>query len=151
MNIEKFLNSKNVLYLTIGLAFLCSLGYLCVSSYECLAVFVVSYFVCCNYIKNKVICLLISLFLANFVFSCSFTLKGRMFEGMGGLVNVGPVSNPLVAGEFNKVIEKAGKVAGEAAANAAADSGASDATQDEQREKAENEVKKAVVEEFSNF
>jgi len=151
MNIDKLLNSKNVLYLTVGLAFLCSLGYLCVSSYECLAVFIVSYFVCCNYIKNKVTCLLISLFLSNFVFGCSFTLKGRMFEGMGGLGSVGPVSNPLIAGEFNKVIQKAGEVAGKAAANAAANSGASDATQEEERENAENEVKKAVVEEFSNF
>lgn len=151
MNVDKLLNSKNVLYLTIGLAVLCSLGYLCVSSYECLAVFVISYFVCCNYIKNKVICLLISLFLANFVFGCSFTLRGRMFEGMGGLRKVGPVTDPLVAGVFNKVIEKAGKVSGESAANAAANSGASDATQEEEREKAENEVKNAVVEEFSNF
>jgi len=151
MNIDKVLNSKNVLYLTVGLAFLCSLGYLCVSSYECLAVFVVSYFVCCNYIKNRIICILISLFLSNFVFGCSFSLRGRLFEGFGGLVKVGPVANPLVAGEFNNVIEKAGKVAGNAAANAAANSGASEATQNEEREKAENDVKAAVVEEFSRF
>ena len=151
MNVDKLLNSKNVLYLTIGLAFLCSLGYLCVSSYECLAVFVVSYFVCCNYIKNRIICLLISLFLSNFVFGCSFSLRGRMFEGFGGLAKVGPVANPLVAGQFNDVINKVGEVAGEAAANAAANSGASDATQNEERKKAENEVKAVVVEEFSKF
>ena len=151
MNVDKLLNSKNVLYLTIGLAFLCSLGYLCVSSYECLAVFVVSYFVCCNYIKNRIICLLISLFLSNFVFGCSFSLRGRMFEGFGGLAKVGPVANPLVAGKFNAVINKVGEVAGEAAANAAANSGASDATQNEERKKAENEVKAVVVEEFSKF
>jgi hypothetical protein len=151
MNIDKFLHSKNVLYLTVGLAFLCSLGYLCVSSYECLAVFVVSYFVCCNYIKNRVVCLLISLFLSNFVFGCSFSLRGRLFESFGGLAKVGPVSNPLVAGEFNKIIEKAGKEAGEAAAEAAANSGASEATQLEEKEKAENKVKTAVVEEFSKF
>ena len=151
MNVDKFLNSKNVLYLTVGLAILCSLGYLCVSSYDCLAVFVVSYFVCCNYIKNRIICLLISLFLSNFIFGCSFSLKGRMFEGFGGLAKVGPVANPLVAGKFNDVINKVGEVAGEAAANAAANSGASDATQNEERKKAENEVKAVVVEEFSKF
>lgn len=151
MNIDKLLNNKNVLHLTIGLAILCSLGYLCVSSYECLAVFVVSYFVCCNYIKNRFVCLFISLFLSNFVFGCSFTLRGRMFEGMGGLGSIGPVVNPLVAGKFNGVIEKLGKVAGKAAANAAANSGASDATQNEERKKAENEVKAVVVEEFSRF
>ena len=50
MKVPKFLNNKNVLYLVIALAVLCSLGYLCVSSYECLAIFVVTYFICCNYI-----------------------------------------------------------------------------------------------------
>tara|TARA_B100000242_G_C42955154_1_gene442940 strand:- start:73 stop:528 length:456 start_codon:yes stop_codon:yes gene_type:complete len=151
MNVDKLLTNKNILYLTVGLAFLCSLGYLCVSSYECLAVFVVSYFVCCNYIKNRIICILISLFLSNFVFGCSFSLRGRLFEGFGGLARVGPVANPLVAGKFNGVIEKVGEAAGEAAADAAANSGASEATQKEEKEKAENKVKAAVVEEFSKF
>jgi hypothetical protein len=151
MNIDKLLTNKNILYLTVSLAFLCSLGYLCVSSYECLAVFVVSYFVCCNYIKNRIVCILISLFLSNFVFGCSFSLRGRFFEGFGGLSKVGPVSNPLVAGEFNGVVEKAGQAAGNAAASAAANSGASEATQNEERDKAENDVKAAIVEEFSRF
>lgn len=151
MNIDKLLTNKNILYLTISLAFLCSLGYLCVSSYECLAVFVVSYFVCCNYIKNRIVCILISLFLSNFVFGCSFSLRGRFLEGFGGLSKTGPVSNPLVAGEFNAVIQKAGEAAGNAAASAAANSGASEATQNEEREKAENDVTTAVVEEFSRF
>ena len=80
MKFEKLLSNKNVLYLVVALAILCSLGYVCVSSYECLAIFVIAYFISCNYIKNKVICLLIALFLSNFIFGCSMSFKGRFFE-----------------------------------------------------------------------
>ena len=146
MKFEKLLSNKNVLYLVVALAILCSLGYVCVSSYECLAVFVIAYFISCNYIKNKVICLLIALFLSNFIFGCSMSFKGRFFENFNGAL--GPVRNPHLAGEINKVVDAVGKEAGKAAAEAAANSGASKATQDEEEEKAKDKVERAAVEAF---
>ena len=150
MKVPKFLNNKNVLYLVIALAVLCSLGYLCVSSYECLAIFVVTYFICCNYIKNKIVCILVALFVSNFVFGCSMSLRGSLFEGYAN-PGISPVANPLVAGEFNGAIERISRKAGESAAKASANSGGSMATQEEERKEAEETVAKAAVEEFSNF
>ena len=146
MKFEKLLSNKNVLYLVVALAILCSLGYICVSSYECLAVFVIAYFISCNYIKNKIICLLIALFLSNFIFGCSMSFKGRFFENFNG--SLGPVRNTHLAGEMNKVVDAVGGAAGKAAAEAAANSGASKATQDEEEEKAKDKVERAAVEAF---
>ena len=147
MKVGKLLNNKNVLYLVVALAILCSLGYVCVSSYECLAVFAVAYFVCCNYIKNRIICLLVALFLSNFLFGCSMSLKGALFEGYSN-PSLSPVGNPRIAG---KIAEVAAAVAGEQAAEASANQGGSRATQEEEREEAEKNVKKAVTEEFRNL
>lgn len=145
MKLDKLLNNKNVLYLTVALAILCSLGYVCVSSYECLAIFVVAFFICCNYIRNKVVCLLLALFVSNFLFGCSMSLKGSFFEGFS---NVNPVRHTEIAGQIAAV---AGEVAGEKAAEAVAKQGASRATQEEEREETKEEVEKAVVEEMRNL
>ena len=141
------LNNQNVLYIVIALAIFCSLGYLCVSSYECLAVFVIVFFISCNFVKNKVICILIALFVSNFVFGCTMSLKGSLFEGYSN-PNFGPVNNPALAFTLEEVVEVAGAVAGEASATAAAKQGAGPETQQKERKSAEQEAKKKVIEQF---
>tara|TARA_B100000795_G_scaffold263841_1_gene243533 strand:- start:1343 stop:1795 length:453 start_codon:yes stop_codon:yes gene_type:complete len=143
MKIEKIINNQNVLYLVIALAVLCSLGYLCVSSYECLAIFAVVYFICCNYIKNKLICLSIALFVSNFVFGCSMTLRGSLLEGYS---NSNPVRDVQLAGLI-EMAENVGEAAGEKAAVAVAEQGASEATQEDVKEDTKELVKQAVVQE----
>merc|ERR1712166_1317883 len=107
MKLEKLLNNKNVLYLIIALAVLCSLGYLCVASYECLVVFVVVYFISCNYIKNKVLCIGIALFASNFLFGCTMSLKGSLLEGY---------TNPKYSSVYNTSLAGAiAEVAGDVA------------------------------------
>ena len=147
MKVEKLLKNKNILYLVISLAVLCSLGYLCVSSYECLAIFTVLYFICCNYIKNKILCIVIALFVSNFVFGCSMSLRGSFVEGYESGKN-GPVINTSLAG---KIAEAAGKVAQEKTEKAVAKQGASEATQKKEGEEANEEVKNKVVEELRNI
>ena len=84
MKIQKMLKSQNVLYAVIVLAILCALGFICVSSYECLAILAITYLIVSNYIKNKVVCLLISVFVANFVFGCKSSFKGLVLESFVG-------------------------------------------------------------------
>jgi hypothetical protein len=147
MKLEKLLNNKNVLYLVVALAVLCSLGYLCVSSYECLAVFAVVYFICCNYVKNKVICIVAALFVSNFLFGCSMSLHGSLMEGYANPEN-SPVTNPSIAGE---IAEVAGNAAAEEVEEAVAKQGGSEADQKVEGDKAKEEVKKAVVESLRNM
>ena len=84
MKIQKMLKSQNVLYAVIVLAILCALGFVCVSSYECLAILAITYLITCKYIKNKVVCLIISLFVANFIFGCKSSFKGLLLESFVG-------------------------------------------------------------------
>ena len=144
MKLEKLLNNKNVLYLIIALAVLCSLGYVCVSSYECLAVFVVAYFICCNYIKNKVLCIGIALFLSNFLFGCTMSLKGALFEGYAN-PKYSPVFNTTIAGEIAAV---AGEEARKETEKAVVNQGGSEASAKEAGEEAKENVETKVVEKF---
>ena len=75
------------------------------------------------------------------------SFKGKLFEGYSSGM-LGPVKNPHLAGELNKVVDAAGKEAGKAAAEASANSGGSQATQNEEKKKAEEKVKNAAVEAF---
>lgn len=150
MKLERLINNQNVLYLTIALAVLCSFGYVCVSSYECLVIFVILFFISCNFIKNKVVCILVALFVSNFIFGCRMTLKGSTFENFA--VN-DPVSNTQLAGVIDQVVRKvaheAGEKAGKKAAEAVADQGASENTQQKTEKEVKEEVEKEVIEEFS--
>tara|TARA_Y100000768_G_C23830496_1_gene611117 strand:- start:154 stop:606 length:453 start_codon:yes stop_codon:yes gene_type:complete len=150
MKVEKLLKNQNVLYLVIALAILCSLGYVCVSSYECLAIFAIVFFISCNFIKNKIVCILVALFVSNFVFGCSMSFKGSFFEGYSNPV-LSPVSNTTLAHKINNIVKVAGEKAGQAAAEASANQGGGPSSQQKERRKAAEEVKKAVVEEFSNM
>jgi len=147
MKLEKLLNNKNVLYFVVALAVLCSLGYLCVSSYECLAVFAVVYFICCNYVKNKIICIVTALFVSNFLFGCSMSFKGSLLEGYTNPKN-SAVTNPSLAGE---IAEVAGNAAAEQVEEAVAEQGGSEADQKVKGEEAKEEVEKAVVESLRNM
>ena len=147
MKLEKLLNNQNVLYLVVALAVLCSLGYICVASYECLAVFAVVYFISCNYIKNKIGCLVLALFVSNFVFGCSFSFRGSLLEGYSNPSH-SPVSNPVIAGEIAAV---AAETARKTTEEAVAKQGGSKATQKQEGEEAAEKVEKAVVEEMRNF
>ena len=144
MKLEKLLNNKNVLYLIVGLAVLCSLGYVCVASYECLAVFVVTYFICCNYIKNKVLCIGIALFLSNFLFGCTMSLKGSLLEGYAN-PKYSPVFNTTIAGEIAAV---AGEEARKETEKAVVKEGGSEATAKKAGEEAKEKVETKVVEKF---
>ena len=147
MKLEKLLNNKNVLYLVVALAVLCSLGYLCVASYECLAVFIVSYFITCNYIKNKVLCIGISLFVSNFLFGCTMSFKSSLLEGY---VNpkYSAVHNTSIAGEILAVAEAAGEEARKETEKAVVKQGGSVSTAKEEGEKVKEKVETKVVEKF---
>jgi hypothetical protein len=144
MKLQKLLNNKNILYLIIALAVLCVLGYICVSSYECLAVFVVAYFICCNYIKNNILCIGIALFISNFLFGCTMSLKGKMFEGYSN-PKLSPVFNTSIAGEIAAV---AGEEARKETEKAVVNQGGSEATAKEAGEEAKEKVETKVVEKF---
>ena len=75
------------------------------------------------------------------------SFKGKLFEGYSNGM-LGPVKNPQLAGDFNKVVDAVGKEAGKVAAEASANSGGSQATQNEEKKKAEEKVKNAAVEAF---
>jgi hypothetical protein len=117
MKIQEMLKSQNVLYAVIVLAILCASGFVCVSSYECLAILVITYFIACNYVKNKVICLLISVFVANFVFGCKASFKGIVLESFVGYKGTPgslshyaeSIGNEVSNGIKKKVKEEVGK------------------------------------------
>lgn len=151
MKIQKMLNSQNVLYAVIVLAILCATGFICVSSYECLVILVISYLLTCNYVKNKVICLLISIFIANFVFGCKASFKGVVFESFVGYKGTpGSLShyaefigNEVSNGIKNKVKEEVEK----AVIKAKLEEGSSDVTAVKAGKKAADKAGKEVGDE----
>ena len=70
IGLKKLLNNKLVYYAILALSALNVVGYLCARSYECLAIFAGSYYVCCQFQKNKVLCLMAALLVANVIFGC---------------------------------------------------------------------------------
>jgi len=151
MKIQKMLNSQNILYAVIVLAILCATGFICVSSYECLAILVISYFIACNYIKNKVICLLISVFVSNFVFGCKASFKGVILESFVGYKGTpGSLSHyaGFIGGEVsNGIKEKVKEEVGKAVVKAKMEEGASTVTAINAAKKASEKAGKEVGDE----
>ena len=132
MKLQKMINNKNVLYGVIILAVLCSLGFICISSYECLAILAITYIISSNYIKNKIVCLLLAIFVANFVFGCKHSFKGLLVEsfvGYKGRPGSLDYFAETVGGEASNSVKKIVKEEiGKAVVNAKLEEGASTAT-----------------------
>ena len=78
MKLQKVLNHKYFLYAAYALMVVNILGYVSVSSLDCIVVFALATYLCKYCLsKNKGLCIFVGLFVANVLFGC-----GRVKEGL---------------------------------------------------------------------
>jgi hypothetical protein len=80
MKLNKVLNHKYFLYAAYALMVVNLLGYVSVSSMECIVVFTLATYLCKYCMsKNQALCIFVGLFVSNVLFGC-----GRVKEGLTG-------------------------------------------------------------------
>lgn len=83
MKFDKIIKNKYLYYAACALAAINLLGYVTMSSMECILLFVAATYSANHFTKNRTLDIFIGLFVANVLFGC-----GRIKEGMSGKVSV---------------------------------------------------------------
>ena len=97
MKFDKIIKNKYLYYAACALAGINLLGYVTMSSMECILLFVAATYSANHFTKNRTLDIFIGLFVANVLFGCG-RIKEGMSHGAGG-------SDHEVSGALEKAIE----------------------------------------------